>query len=89
MAKTFKLHWGSGIVAEEAQSENEHTLPTIQLLQFDKGLAAGRKQVRFCHYSPKGAFLRSPLIIDENDIPVLKREISKCPELHALLKRLV
>ena len=32
--KTFSLHWGSGIVEEEAQIGTEYHVPTIQLLKF-------------------------------------------------------
>ncbi len=87
--KTFNLHWGSGIVAEEAQTLSEYKLPTIQLLSFTDGAARGRVQIRFCHYSPKGAFQRSPLILDENDIPELRQALRGCPRLRALLRQLV
>ena len=30
--KTFSLHWGSGVVEEEAQIETPYHVPTIQLL---------------------------------------------------------
>ena len=87
--KTFKLQWGTGIVAEEAQIFSEYSLPTIQLLEFTDGAAAGQTQIRFCHYSPKGAFQRSPLIIDASHIPRLRNAVKQCPTLHRLLKRLV
>ncbi len=87
--KTFSLHWGTGIVAEEAQTISEYHQPTIQLLEFTEGEAKGQTQIRFCHYSPRGAFQRSPLIIGESDIPELRKEIRQCPKLHRLLKRLV
>ena len=32
--KTFSLHWGSGIVEEEAQIGTEYHVPPIQLLKF-------------------------------------------------------
>jgi hypothetical protein len=32
--KTFSLHWGSGVVEEEAQIETPYHRPTIQLLKF-------------------------------------------------------
>ena len=37
--KTFSLHWGSGIVEEEAQIGTEYHVPTIQLLKFTDGEA--------------------------------------------------
>jgi len=39
--KTFSLHWGSGVVEEEAQTETPHHRPTIQLLKFTEGKAKG------------------------------------------------
>ena len=87
--KTFNLSWGSGIVAEEAQSSSEHRKPTIQLLEFTDGESRGARQIRFCSYTTNGAYSRFPLIIDTSDIPKLKREIKKCPTLHKLLARLV
>ena len=37
--KTFSLHWGSGIVEEEAQTGTEYHVPTFQLLKFTDGEA--------------------------------------------------
>lgn len=87
--KTFSLHWGSGVIAEEAQAVSQYKKATIQLLEFTDGEAKGQLQIRFCHYSPKGAFQRSPLIIDETDLKDLKDAIARCPRLHKLLKQLV
>ena len=87
--KTFNLRWGSGIIAEEAQVFTQYSLPTIQLLEFTEGAARGKTQIRFCHYSPKGAFQRSPLIIDQSHITQLREAIQQCPRLHHLLKQLV
>ena len=39
--RSFNYHWGSGEVAEEAQVSGEHHMPTIQLLKFTDGPAAG------------------------------------------------
>ena len=87
--KRFDLHWGKGIVAEQAQTISEYSLPTIQLLEFTEGEANGTTSIRFCHYSPRGAFQRSPLILDESEIPELRQAIKQCPKLHQLLKQLV
>ena len=87
--KTFNLHFGSGIVAEEAQSSDEYKTSTIQLLSFTEGPATGNLAIRFCYYSHRGTFQRSPLILDESSIPDLRKEIRACPKLHALLSRLV
>jgi len=88
-AKTFSLHWGSGVIAEEAQIVTAYHRPTIQLLNFTAGEAAGTREIRFCHYDHRGRFQRSPLIIDEKDVPALQRALAATPELQRLLARLV
>src|SRR5688572_24916841 len=83
--KTFSLHWGSGIVEEEAQFETQHHRPTIQLLRFLDGDAKGTYELRFCHYDLKGRFQRSPLIIDERDLPRLATALKRTPKLRKIL----
>src|SRR5262249_21865740 len=46
--KTFSLHWGSGVVEEEAQIETPYHRPTI--LKFTTGKAKGSYEIRFCTY---------------------------------------
>ena len=87
--KTFSLHWGSGIVEEEAQIECEYHVPTIQLLKFTEGAAKGTREIRFCHYNHQGRFQRSPLILDASDIPRLRRALNKTPRLKKLLAQMV
>ena len=88
-AKTFSLHWGSGIIEEEAQVVTPYHRPTIQLLKFTEGEAAGTYEIRFCHYDHHGRFQRSPLIIDAKDIPALKQALGETPKLRTLLAKLV
>jgi len=88
-AKTFSLHWGSGLIEEEAQIATAYHRPTIQLLKFTAGEAAGTYEIRFCHYDHHGRFQRSPLIIDEKDVPALKKALAATPKLRRLLARLV
>jgi len=83
--KTFSLHWGSGIVSEELQIATPYHLPTIQLLEFTAGQAAGSRAIRFCHYDLRGRFQRSPLIIDTKDLDRLAKAAKKTPKLRALL----
>jgi hypothetical protein len=87
--KTFALYWGSGIVEEEVQIVAEHHRPTIQLLKFTEGAAKGTRELRFCHYDHHGRFQRSPLIIDESDLPALKRALDGAPRLKRLFQKLV
>ena len=87
-AKRFALHWGSGIIEEEAQIATPYHRPTIQLLRFDAGDAAGTYEIRFCHYDHHGRFQRSPLIIAEDDLPGLRVALRQTPKLRRLLSTL-
>jgi hypothetical protein len=84
-AKTFALHWGRGIIEEEAQIVTPYHCPTIQLLKFTEGEAAGTYEIRFCHYDHRGRFQRSPLIVDARDVPRLGQALDRTPTLRRLL----
>jgi hypothetical protein len=86
--KSFSFHWGTGVVEEEVQIASEYHRPTIQLLKFTEGAAKGTREIRFCHYDHHGRFQRSPLIIDEADLPALSRALDEAPRLKAMLKKL-
>jgi hypothetical protein len=88
-ARSFSLHWGKGIVEEEVQIAAEYHCPTIQLLKFTEGQAAGTREIRFCYYDHHGRFQRSPLIIDEKDVPALRKALDEAPRLRKLLTQLV
>ena len=87
--RSFSYHWGSGYVAEQAQVESPHHRPTLQLLRYTEGEAAGQVGVRFCHYSHRGMFQRSPLLMSPEDIDAMHAALDGTPELKALLRRLV
>ncbi len=87
--KTFSLHWGSGVIEEEAQIETAYHRPTIQLLKFTDGHAKGSYEIRFCTYSHAGGFQRMPLIIDERDLVPLRKALRSTPKLRTLLARLL
>ena len=87
--KAFSYHWGSGYVAEEAQIQGPHHRPTFQLLRYTEGEAAGRVSIRFCHYSPSGRFQRSPLMMSEEDIDMMREALNETHELRDLLVRLL
>lgn len=87
--KTFSLHWGSGIIEEEAQIATPYHRPTIQLLKLTAGEAAGTYQIRFCHYDHRGRFQRSPLIIAADDLPALRQALQETPQLRRILTRLI
>lgn len=87
--RKFSLHFGSGVVAEEATCSGEHHQPTIQLLDFQEGEAAGSVLLRFCSYNHRGAFMRDPLLMSESDIAALREALQKTPRIRELLRRLV
>jgi hypothetical protein len=87
--KEFTLHWGSGIVEEEAQITTEFHKPTLQLLKYLEGDAAGDYAIRFCHYDPRGRFQRSPLILDIEMLEELGKALRKSPKLRKFLVRLI
>ena len=83
--RPFELHWGSGVIAEEATCAGEHHEPAIQLLDFDEGYSS----IRFCWYDHAGRFQRSPLIVGNAKIAGLRVAVETTPRLRALLKELV
>ena len=87
--RPFNYHWGSGYVAEQAQVRGEHHLPTLQLLKYTEGPAAGGVSIRFCHYSHAGRFARSPLLMSPEEIDMMRESLLHTPELRSLLQRLV
>lgn len=89
LPRPFTMPWGSGEIVEEASYAGEHHVPTIQLMSYTEGEAAGAIGIRFCTYSHDGRFQRSPLILGEDDIDGLRDALERTPELQALLRRLV
>ena len=87
--KPFSYSWDSGYVTEEARVEGEHHVPTLQLLKYTEGEAAGNVSVRFCHYGHTGNFRRSPLMMSPDEIDMMREALHQTPELRELLRRLV
>ena len=87
--RKFSLHFGSGVVAEEATYSGEFHEPTIQLLDFTDGEAAGTITLRFCSYNHRGQFMRDPLLLSETDLEALREAVRQTPRIRALLQRLV
>jgi hypothetical protein len=87
--RKFSLHFGSGVVAEEATYSGEFHEPTIQLLDFTDGEAAGSITLRFCSYNHRGQFMRDPLLLREADLEALREAVRQTPRIRALLQRLV
>lgn len=87
--RPFTMHWGGGQIIEEASSAGEHHEPTIQLLEYMDGEAAGTTTIRFCYYSPDGRFQRSPMMLGDAEIAGLRAALRKTPRLRAMLQRLL
>ena len=88
-AKTFALHWGTGVIEEEAQITTPYHRPTIQLLKFTEGKAKGSYEIRFSAYTHSGRFQRMPLIVDERDLAPLRKALKTTPRLRKLLAQLL
>lgn len=82
--RPFDLHWGKGVISEEASTLTEFHEPTIQLLAF----ADGSRSLRFCAYHGS-SFARMPLIVSESHLSALGKEVKKNPGLRRMLKKLV
>jgi hypothetical protein len=89
LPRPFTMHWGSGLITEEASYTGEYHAPCIQLLEYTEGEAAGSKSIRFCYYGHDGRFQRSPLMIGETELDDLRKALDDAPQLKALLRRLV
>ncbi len=83
------MHWGSGFITEEASYSGEYHCPTIQLLEYTEGPAAGTVSLRFCYYGHDGRFQRSPLMVSEAELSELRKAIADAPRLRELLRNLV
>ncbi len=86
--RPFEMHWGGGQIVEEARFEGEHTSPAIQLMRFESGEAAGTHTLRFCHFSHRGQFQRSPMMLSETEIDGLREAVAANPEIRRLLLRI-
>lgn len=89
LPRRFEMHWGAGEIVEEASATGEWHEPSIQLMQYTEGEAAGTVTIRFCTYNLEGRFQRSPLMVSESDIDGLRAALRETPRLRALLARLI
>ncbi|MGH8430098.1 MAG: hypothetical protein ACREUF_06815 [Solimonas sp.] len=87
--RPFAMHWGGGLITEEARFSGEHHVPSIQLMEFTDGEAAGTWTVRFCSFNHRGAFQRSPLMLSERDVAGMREALKNTPRLRALLRQMV
>jgi len=84
LPRKFEFHWGKGLVTEEASVATKYHEPTVQLLVYD----SGEKAIRFCGYE-HGKMARYPLLVSEEHLESLGREVRKNRGLHKLLRKLV
>ena len=82
--RPFDLHWGKGVTTEASSAITPFHEPTIQLLAFEDG----SRSLRFCAYH-KGSFARMPLIVREENLEALSKEVKRSPQIRKLLKKLV
>ncbi len=64
-------------------------MPTLQLLKYTEGEAAGNVSVRFCHYGHAGNFRRSPLMMSPDEIDMMRDALHETPELQELVEEVV
>ena len=84
LPRKFEFHWGQGWVKEEASVKTPHHEPTIQLLEYE----SGERAIRFCGY--EGARMgRYPLVIGEEFLAELGKQVRKNPKLRRLLRKMV
>jgi hypothetical protein len=87
--RPFTYPWGSGQIVEEASAVREHSEPTVQLLEFQDDSHEGYVMIRFCSYTPTGAFRRHPMLAGVDDVAQLHEALRQTPRLRALLAELV
>jgi hypothetical protein len=87
--RPFQYPWGSGQIVEEASATREHSEPTLQLLEFQDEGHPGYLMIRFCSYTPSGAFRRHPMLAGADDIAQLREALTRTPRLRALLAQLL
>ena len=87
--RPFTYEWGKGQIVEEVSATNEYSEPTIQLLQFEGDGHDGSEIVRFCSYTPTGAFRRHPMLAGRDEFQQFRQALKKAPRLRALLRELV
>jgi hypothetical protein len=87
--RPFQYPWGSGQIVEEVSAVREHSEPTLQLLRFQGEGHDGYEMIRFCSYTPTGAFRRHPMLAGKDDISQLREALKQAPRLRSLIAGLV
>jgi hypothetical protein len=87
--RPFNYAWGNGQIVEEASAPNDYYEPAIQLLRCEGGEYDGKEHVRFCFYSSRGGFQRSPMVVGNDDMAGLREALEKTPRLREALRQLL
>ncbi len=87
--RPFTMHWGGGLITEEATFSGEWNEPAIQLMEYADGEAAGSWSIRFCSFTHRGQFQRSPLMLDEAGVAAMREALARTPKLREILRRLL
>ena len=82
--RPFGMHWGAGLIVEEASVETPFAEPTVQLLEFEDG----SQTLRFCYYHGT-RFGRGPMMVSEEFLDGFADGLQDAPRIRALLKRMV
>ena len=89
LPRPFSFAWGSGQIIEEAAIEAEWSNPAIQLLRYEGGDHDGLESIRFCHFSDRGGFQRSPMMMGADDVAAMREALKSTPRLRSLMAELV
>jgi hypothetical protein len=87
--RPFSFSWGSGQIVEEAAIDAEWSNPAIQLLRYEGGEHDGMESIRFCHFSDRGGFQRSPMMMGATDVEAMREALRATPRLRSLLVAMV
>lgn len=87
--RPFTFSWGAVQIIEEAAIDSEWSNPAIQLLRYEGGDHDGMESIRFCWFSDRGAFQRSPMMMAADDVVAMRQALRATPRLRSLLADLV
>ncbi len=71
LPRRFQLQGGDGTISEEASHDGDATGLQSSSLEIDDGALS----LRFCHYSHRGRFSRSPRIVADPDFEGLRQAL--------------
>lgn len=87
--RPFAFSWGSGQIVEEAAISAEWSNPAIQLLRYEGGELDGNETIRFCWFSDRGAFQRSPMMMGADELAAMREALKTTPRLRSLLAEMI